>query len=71
MSKRKALGGDVSDHKFGAFPYVIASLERENRALKRQLLKAKEELKELDLEYGHSAGIKIDVGSDDTMNRVV
>ena len=39
MSKRKALGGDVSDHKFGAFPYVIASLERENRALKRQVKK--------------------------------
>ena len=39
MSKRKALGGDASDYQFGACPYTIASLERENRALKRQVKK--------------------------------
>ena len=43
-NKRKALGGNASDHEFGAFPYRIASLERENRALKRQVEKDKEKL---------------------------
>ena len=35
-SKRQALGGSASDEQYGAFPIVLASLERENRALKRQ-----------------------------------
>ena len=37
MSKRKALGGDASDEEYAAFPYVISGLEREIRALKRQV----------------------------------
>ena len=43
MSKRKALGGDASDKQFGAFPYVISSLERENRALKWKVKKIQED----------------------------
>ena len=66
MSKRKALGGDASDHQFGAFPYTIASLERENRALKRQLLKANEEVERLTNEIGGGTVIEVD----DTLNRV-
>ena len=44
MSKRKALGGNASDKEFGAFPYTIARMEREIRALKRQAEKDKEEI---------------------------
>ena len=37
MSKRKALGGDASDEEYAVFPYVISGMEREIRALKRQV----------------------------------
>ena len=43
-NKRKALGGCAGDEEWAVFPYKIASLERENRALKRQAEKDKKEV---------------------------
>ena len=43
MSKRKALGGDASDEEYAAFPYVISGMEREIRALKRQVQRLEKE----------------------------
>ena len=43
-NKRKALGGCAGDEEWAVFPYKIASLERENRALKRQVEKDKAEI---------------------------
>ena len=60
-NKRKALGGNANDHEFGVFPYKIASLEREIRALKRQAEKDKAEIAK---RYAYK-----NIDTKDTLNR--
>ena len=44
--KSEALGGSANDRDFGAFPYVIECLEKEIIALKLEIQRGKEEIKE-------------------------
>ena len=60
-NKRKALGGCAGDEEWAVFPYKIASLERENRALKRQAEKDKAEIKK---RYAYK-----NIDTKDTLNR--
>ena len=62
-SKEKALVGN--GRTLGAFPLVLSSLERENRALKREVVKYKEELKkETEKRLGYKR-----IETKDTLNR--